>query len=184
MNLIVSLVLCVGAVCATAACADAVTDWNIVSGQVIAEAKIGTPPAVRMMAIVQTAAHQAVQTATHRGASPAPAHWCRKWATPASGAAFTTAPPPMSARAWGARWGNLRRRACARRASTSLCATLATLSRNVQSLGLVFDQPNQPARCSAERRVPLDEQAHRRRGHLLADANRFEQPVGNAQRKQ
>jgi PAP2 superfamily len=69
MNLIFSLVLFIGAVCATAARADAVTDWNIVSGQVIAEAKIGTPPAVRMMAIVQTAAHQAVQTATHRGAS-------------------------------------------------------------------------------------------------------------------
>jgi hypothetical protein len=69
MNLIVSLVLFTGAVCATAARADAVTDWNIVSGQVLAEAKIGTPPAVRVMAIVQTAAHQAVQTATQRGAS-------------------------------------------------------------------------------------------------------------------
>jgi membrane-associated phospholipid phosphatase len=69
MNRIASLALFIGALCATAARADAVTDWNVLSGQVIVEAKIGTPPAVRVMAIVQTAAHQAVQTATHRGAS-------------------------------------------------------------------------------------------------------------------
>lgn len=69
MNPIACLALFIGALCATAARADAVTDWNIKSGEVIVEAKIGTPPAVRVMAIVQTAAHQAVQTATHRSAS-------------------------------------------------------------------------------------------------------------------
>jgi PAP2 superfamily len=69
MKLIASLCLSLGILCATAARADAVTDWNIVSGDVIVEAKIGTPPAVRVMAIVQTAAHLAVQTATQRGAS-------------------------------------------------------------------------------------------------------------------
>lgn len=69
MKLIASLCLAIGALCTTAARADAVTDWNILSGEVIVEAKIGTPPAVRVMAIVQTAAHQAVQTATQRGST-------------------------------------------------------------------------------------------------------------------
>ena len=49
--------------------ADAVTDWNLKSGELITEAKLGTPPAVRVMAIVQTAAMQAVETARQRNAS-------------------------------------------------------------------------------------------------------------------
>lgn len=69
MKLIAALSLAIGALCPTAARADAVTDWNIRSGEVIVEAKIGTPPAVRVMAIVHTAAHQAVESASHRGAS-------------------------------------------------------------------------------------------------------------------
>lgn len=40
--------------------ADAVTDWNLKAGGFIAEAKLGTPPAMRVMAIVHTAVHQAV----------------------------------------------------------------------------------------------------------------------------
>jgi hypothetical protein len=63
------LALFTGALCAAAARADAVTDWNIRCGEIMAEARIGTPPAVRMMAIVQTAAHHAVQTAAPRGSS-------------------------------------------------------------------------------------------------------------------
>src|SRR5262245_44606461 len=43
--------------------ADAVTDWNVKSGEVIAEAKLGTPPAVRVMALVQTAAYEAARGA-------------------------------------------------------------------------------------------------------------------------
>ncbi|MDR7335986.1 vanadium-dependent haloperoxidase [Roseateles asaccharophilus] len=50
--------------------ADAVTDWNTKSGELIADAKLGTPPAVRVMAIVQTAAMQAVDAAKQRQASP------------------------------------------------------------------------------------------------------------------
>lgn len=50
--------------------ADAVTDWNIKSGELISDAKLGTPPAVRVMAIVQTAAMQAVDVAKQRQASP------------------------------------------------------------------------------------------------------------------
>jgi membrane-associated phospholipid phosphatase len=69
MKLIAFLSLALGALCTTAARADVVTDWNIVSGEVITEAKIGTPPAVRVMAIVQTAAYQAVLAATKRGAN-------------------------------------------------------------------------------------------------------------------
>ena len=45
---------------ATQARADAVTDWNILAGQFIGEARLGTPPAVRVMAIVHTAMHGAV----------------------------------------------------------------------------------------------------------------------------
>ncbi|WP_332826172.1 DUF3455 domain-containing protein [Ramlibacter sp.] len=40
--------------------ADAVTDWNTVAGDIVVQARIGTPGAVRIMAIVQTAVHEAV----------------------------------------------------------------------------------------------------------------------------
>jgi len=56
------------ALVASPARADAVTDWNIKANGFIAEAKLGTPPAMRVMAIVQTAVHGAVSHA------PAAAH--------------------------------------------------------------------------------------------------------------
>jgi hypothetical protein len=43
--------------------ADAITDWNQRSAQLIGEARIGTPPAVRVMALVQTAAFEATREA-------------------------------------------------------------------------------------------------------------------------
>ncbi len=55
--------------CITTACfamltpqarADSVTDWNAMAGDMIVQAKMGTPPAVRLMAIVQTAVHEAL----------------------------------------------------------------------------------------------------------------------------
>ena len=46
--------------------ADVVTDWNVKAGELIVEAKLGTPPANRVMAIVQTAVHEAVSTAALR----------------------------------------------------------------------------------------------------------------------
>ena len=52
---------------ATPARADAVTDWNTKAADFITEARLGTPPAVRVMAIVQTAVHEAVQEALHQG---------------------------------------------------------------------------------------------------------------------
>jgi hypothetical protein len=42
------------------ALADAVTDWNHKANEFTIEAKLGTPPATRVMAIVQTAVHRAV----------------------------------------------------------------------------------------------------------------------------
>lgn len=43
--------------------ADAVSDWNQRAGEILAEAKLGTPPAVRVMALVQTAVHEATVAA-------------------------------------------------------------------------------------------------------------------------
>jgi hypothetical protein len=48
---------------ASAARADAITDWNLRSAQIVADARIGTPPAVRVMALVQTAADEAARDA-------------------------------------------------------------------------------------------------------------------------
>jgi len=50
--------------------ADVITDWNQRSAQIVAEARIGTPPAVRVMALVQTAAYEAVRESA-RSAGPA-----------------------------------------------------------------------------------------------------------------
>jgi hypothetical protein len=61
-----------GAVLATLACkaqADAITEWNQRSAQIIAEARIGTPPAVRVMALVQTAAYEAALDAARASAA-------------------------------------------------------------------------------------------------------------------
>ena len=51
--------------------ADAVTDWNVLAGELVVEAKLGTPPANRVMAIVQTAVHEAVQAANPQHADEA-----------------------------------------------------------------------------------------------------------------
>jgi hypothetical protein len=51
---------------ATPARADAVIDWNVRSAQFVIDAKMGTPPAVRTMAIVQTAVDGAVNAITRR----------------------------------------------------------------------------------------------------------------------
>lgn len=46
--------------------ADVITDWNQRSAQIVADARIGTPPAVRVMALVQTAAYEAVVDAARQ----------------------------------------------------------------------------------------------------------------------
>ena len=45
---------------ASSANADVITDWNIKAGEFVTESKLGTPPAIRAMAIVQTAVYDAV----------------------------------------------------------------------------------------------------------------------------
>ena len=46
--------------------ADAIIDWNVRSDALIAQAKLGTPPAIRVMALVQTAAQDAVNALEER----------------------------------------------------------------------------------------------------------------------
>lgn len=46
--------------------ADIVTDWNARTSEIITESRLGTPPAVRIVAIVQTAAYGAVNSITQR----------------------------------------------------------------------------------------------------------------------
>lgn len=52
-----------------AAIADAVTDWNSKACELVAEAKLGPPPAMRVLALVQTAVDAAAQAATQATAS-------------------------------------------------------------------------------------------------------------------
>ncbi|NRF65847.1 vanadium-dependent haloperoxidase [Aquincola sp. S2] len=51
--------------------ADAVTDWNLKTADLVTEARIGTPPAVRLTAIVQTAAYRAARAAQAASAEAA-----------------------------------------------------------------------------------------------------------------
>ncbi|MCV0437884.1 MAG: vanadium-dependent haloperoxidase [Hydrogenophaga sp.] len=55
---------------ASPAQADAITDWNQRSAQIVGEARIGTPPAVRVMALVQTAAWEAAREASRAPSAP------------------------------------------------------------------------------------------------------------------
>lgn len=52
-----------------AAKADAVTEWNQRAGGFVADARMGTPPAVRVMALVQTAVLDGVLAVTNDGAA-------------------------------------------------------------------------------------------------------------------
>jgi PAP2 superfamily len=46
--------------------ADVVTDWNVKAGEIVVEARLGPPPANRVLAIVQTAVYEAVNAITKR----------------------------------------------------------------------------------------------------------------------
>jgi hypothetical protein len=48
------------------AMADVVTDWNIKAGEIVSDAKLATPPASRMLAIVHTAMYEAANAVTKR----------------------------------------------------------------------------------------------------------------------
>jgi hypothetical protein len=69
LNRLSTLLAAAAVIASPLARADAITDWNQTCGALIAEAKIGTPPAVRIMAVVQTAARDAVEAAQRRRAS-------------------------------------------------------------------------------------------------------------------
>jgi hypothetical protein len=45
---------------------DVVTDWNIKAGDIVADAKVGTPPSNRVLAIVHTAMYEAANAVTKR----------------------------------------------------------------------------------------------------------------------
>jgi hypothetical protein len=69
-NRLFSLLAVAASIAPAIARADAITDWNQTSAAIIIEARIGTPPAIRVMAVVQTAARDAVEAAQRRNASP------------------------------------------------------------------------------------------------------------------
>lgn len=46
--------------------ADVVTDWNVKAGDIVVESKLGTPPANRVLAIVQTSVYEATNAITKR----------------------------------------------------------------------------------------------------------------------
>ena len=60
------------AAAATHVRADVISDWNVKAGEILVEAKLGTPPATRAMAIVQTAVFEAVNSITRRYADGKP----------------------------------------------------------------------------------------------------------------
>jgi hypothetical protein len=59
LNRLPALLAAAAVIASPIARADAITDWNQTSGAIITEARIGTPPAIRIMAVVQTAARDA-----------------------------------------------------------------------------------------------------------------------------
>jgi hypothetical protein len=65
-NQIASLVASASFLVGPVAMADVVTDWNIKAGEIVVEAKLGPPPANRVLAIVQTAVYAAVNAITKR----------------------------------------------------------------------------------------------------------------------
>ena len=68
-HLMLPIAVAISALFAAPARADAITDWNQRADGFVADAKIGTPPAVRVMALLQTAVADAV-AATPPAASP------------------------------------------------------------------------------------------------------------------
>ncbi len=69
-NALAAIALAAGAAHARA---DVVTDWNIKTHEIIGEARLGTPPATRVVAIVQTAVFDAASAAARRAPGAAQA---------------------------------------------------------------------------------------------------------------
>lgn len=60
------LVVAASLLTAPMAPADVVTEWNIKAGEIVVEAKLGAPPANRVLAIVHTAVYEAANAITRR----------------------------------------------------------------------------------------------------------------------
>jgi hypothetical protein len=71
------LVVAASLLAAPMALADVVTDWNIKAGEIVVEAKLGPPPANRVLAIVHTAVYEAVNAITKRYPASELALGCR-----------------------------------------------------------------------------------------------------------
>jgi hypothetical protein len=69
-TLVVPLTSALFTTLASPARADVITDWNQRSAQIVGEARIGTPPAVRVMALVQTAAWEAAREVARSPSAP------------------------------------------------------------------------------------------------------------------
>ena len=65
VTLAIAVLLGIGLAAAPAR-ADVVTDWNVKANELVVEAKLGTPPAMRIMAIVHTAVYEAANAVTKR----------------------------------------------------------------------------------------------------------------------
>jgi len=63
---IASLVVAASFLIGPLAMADVVADWNMKAGQIVSDAKLATPPASRMLAIVHTAMYEAANAITKR----------------------------------------------------------------------------------------------------------------------
>ncbi len=60
------LIVAVSVLAARMARADVVTDWNVKAGNIVIAARLGPPPANRVLAIVHTAVYEAVNAITRR----------------------------------------------------------------------------------------------------------------------
>ena len=65
-RLLQATICAVGSLAASPLWADAVTEWDVTVCQLTADAKLPTPPANRLMAIVQTSVFEAANAITHR----------------------------------------------------------------------------------------------------------------------
>ncbi len=61
-----SLLLAAPLIACPMASADVVTDWNVKAGEIVVDAKLGPPPANRVLAIVQTTVYEAANAITKR----------------------------------------------------------------------------------------------------------------------
>ena len=87
------LVVAASLLAAPMALADVVTDWNIKAGEIVVEAKLGPPPANRVLAIVHTAMATSTATTRPNGIVADAVH--RHPHAPRVSPRTTSSPPPL-----------------------------------------------------------------------------------------